>query len=123
MDSSSGWDGMSYYVIQKYFNHLGPVLIKLANESFSTGELNSSFRLGQVKLIPKKGEAKKIGDRRPITLLCCGYKLISGVVADRLESTLDKVIGRAQKGFLKKKNMATCTLNIMDRIGESWHTS
>jgi hypothetical protein len=83
--------------------------------------LNTSFKLGQIKLIPKKGSPHKIEDWRPITLLCCGYKLISGVIASRLESTLEKIIGRAQKGFMGKKFMSTCTLNIMERISGSWH--
>ncbi len=83
--------------------------------------LNSSFKMGQIKLIPKKGNPSKIEDWRPITLLCCGYKLISGVVAARLESKLDKIVGRSQKGFLRKKFMSSCNLNIMDRISGSWH--
>jgi hypothetical protein len=76
--------------------------------------------MGLIKIIPKKGNAHKIGDWRPITLLCCGYKIISGVVAKRLEKYLMKIIGRAQKGFLKEKNINTCTLNIMNCITQSW---
>jgi len=53
-------------------------------------------------------------------LLCCGYKLISGVVASRLEKYLGKLIGRAQKGFIRSKSMNTCTINIIDRIAGAW---
>jgi len=121
MNSSSGWDGISNKVIKLYFPYLGPLLVKLARNCFETSELNTSFKLGQIKLIPKKGEASKIGDWRPITLLSCGYKLISGTIAFRMEGFLDKIIGRAQKGFMGKKFMSTCTINIMDRIGGAWH--
>jgi len=120
-NSSTGWDGISNVLIKKFFIFIGKVLVLVAKNSFETGVLTTSFRLGQIKLIPKKGSPHKIEDWRPITLLCCGYKLISGVVAARLESTLDKIIGRAQKGFMGKKFMSTCTLNIMDRISGSWH--
>jgi len=120
LNSSSGWDGISNLVIKKFFPLLGKLLVKLAKSCFETGTLNNSFKMGQIKLIPKKGIPSKIGDWRPITLLCCGYKLISGVIAARLESKLDKIIGRAQKGFMRKKFMGTCTLNIMDRISGSW---
>jgi len=121
MNSSSGWDGISNLLIKKFFPLMGKVLVKLAAECFETGILNSSFKMGQIKLIPKKGNPSKIEDWRPITLLCCGYKLISGVIAARLESKLDKIVGRSQKGFLRKKFMSSCTLNIMDRISGSWH--
>jgi hypothetical protein len=39
------------------------------------------------------------------------------VVAKRLEKNLMKIIGRAQKGFLKEKNI---TLNIMNCISQAW---
>ena len=60
----------------------------------------------------KKDDAKNVEDWRPITLLCCGYKLISGIVAGRLEKYLKKNIGRGQKGFLNFKNISSCTVNI-----------
>jgi len=120
LQSSNGWDGISYVVLKNYFGNLGPLLVNMANECFDRGELTSTFRMGLIKLIPKKGEAEKIEDWRPITLLCCGYKLISGVVAIRLEKYLKKIIGMSQKGFLRYKNMSTCTINIMDRIANAW---
>jgi len=93
LSSSTGWDGISNMLIKKFFPEIGQILVLVAKNSFETGTLNSSFRLGQIKLIPKKGSPNKIEDWRPITLLCCGYKLISGVVAARLEGTLEKIIG------------------------------
>jgi len=95
-------------------------MLKMTRETFETGELMETFKMGLIKLIPKKGNAHKVGDWRPITLLCCGYKLVSGVVAKRLEKYLMKIIGRAQKGFLKEKNINTCTLNIMNCVSQSW---
>ncbi len=118
MHSSSGWDGISYWVIMKFFMGLGPLIVKLANEGFANGELTSTFRTGL-----KKGNAVKVGDWRPITLLCCGYKLISGIVAKRMEKYMQKIIGRSQNGFQRVKNMSSCTLNIMDRISGAWESA
>ncbi len=33
---------------------------------------------------------------------------------------MGKMIGRAQKGFVCTKNISTVTMNIVDRISESW---
>ena len=87
LTSSSGWDGISYKVIKVFFNLIGPLMAKMAKESFDNELLNNTFRIGQITLIPKKGEATKIEDWRPITLLSCGYKIISGAVADRMEGS------------------------------------
>ena len=34
MNSACGWDGVSYWLIKKYWVYIGPVLTKCANESF-----------------------------------------------------------------------------------------
>jgi hypothetical protein len=97
-------------------------MLKMTNETFREGELRETFKMGLIKLIPKKGDARKIEDWRPITLLNCGYKIVSGVVANRLEKFLPKIIGRAQKGFLKTKNIHTCILNVTSCISQSWRS-
>jgi hypothetical protein len=71
----------------------------MADKTFAEEDLTETFKQGLIKIIPKKGDCKKIGDWRPIILLSCGYKLISGVVAKRFEKYPMKIIGRAQKGF------------------------
>jgi exonuclease III len=73
LNSSSGWDGMSYRVIGKFWGFLRDPMLKMINETFEEGELMESFKLGIIKVIPKKGNAERLGDWRPITLLCCGY--------------------------------------------------
>jgi hypothetical protein len=120
MDSASGWDGVSYYMLSKIWTLIKGLLTKCAKECFDEGRLSNTFRTGIIRLIPKKKESDKIEDWRPITLLSCSYKIISGVVAKRLEKYLDKLIGRGQKGFLKYKNIHQCTMNVMDNISNSW---
>jgi hypothetical protein len=120
-NSSSGWDGMSYRVIGKFWEALRFPMIKMVNETFRDGELMETFKMGIIKVIPKKGNAERLGDWRPITLLCCGYKIISGIVANRLELYLMKIMGRAQKGFLKHKQIHTCAANLITCISQSWN--
>jgi exonuclease III len=120
MNSACGWDGISYRMIRTFWPLIGPLLTLSANESMREGELSNTFRNGIIKLIPKKKESARIGDWRPITLLSCGYKLISGVIANRIEKYLGTILGRAQKGFLRNKNIHLCTMNIIDNIAYSW---
>jgi hypothetical protein len=119
-NSSSGWDRMSYRVIGKFWEALRFPMLKMVNETFRDGELMETFKMGIIKVIPKKGNAERLGDWRPITLLCCGYKIISGIVANRLEQYLMKIMGRAQKGFLKQKQIHTCAANLITCISQSW---
>jgi exonuclease III len=120
LKSTSGWDGLSFKVLQKFWGDVKGLTLKMVNETFREGELTETFKMGLIKLIPKKGNLSKVGDWRPITLLCCGYKLVSGIVALRLEKYLMKMIGWAQKGFLKSKNINTCMMNIINSINGAW---
>jgi hypothetical protein len=119
-ESSSGWDGISFRVLRKFWGVLSEPMLKMIQETFETGELMETFKMGLIKLIQKKGDANKVGDWRPITLLCCGYKLISGIVANRIGKYLPKLIGRSQKGFMSYKKINTCTVNVMNSISRSW---
>ncbi len=72
--STSGWDGISFKVLRKLWHILGNPMLKMVNETFEYEEVSETFKLGLLKIILKKGNAEKVGDWRPITLLCCGYK-------------------------------------------------
>ena len=58
--------------------------------------LNASF----LSLIPKKNNALKIKDFRPISLMGSVYKLLSKVLANRLRRVLDKFILESQNSFV-----------------------
>ncbi len=120
LSSCPGWDGISYKCLTKLWENIKVPLVNMANESFERGELSPTLRTALIKLIPKGKNNNKIGDWRPISLLPTSYKIISGVIAARLEVALPHIIGRAQKGFLKYKNMGTVLHNVMDGMSSSW---
>jgi hypothetical protein len=120
MSSCPGWDGISYKCLSKLWEFIKVPMLNMARESFECGLLSSTLRTGMLKLIPKGKNNTRLEDWRPISLLSTSYKVISGVVASRLEKTLPHIIGRSQKGFLKYKNMGTVLHNVLDGINESW---
>ncbi len=120
MSSCPGWDGISYKCLNKLWEFIKVPMLNMARESFREGILSSTLRTGMLKLIPKGKNNTRVEDWRPISLLSTSYKVISGVVAARLEKTLPQIIGRSQKGFLKYKNMGTVIHNVLDGINESW---
>jgi hypothetical protein len=120
MSSCPGWDGISYKCIAKLWQYLRTPMLNMAKESFREGMLSNTLRTGMLKLIPKGKNNTRVEDWRPISLLSTSYKIISSVVAGRLEKTLPHIIGRSQKGFLKYKKMGTVLHNVIDGINESW---
>jgi hypothetical protein len=120
MSSCPGWDGISYKCLAKLWDYIKVPKLNMARESFREGILTNTLRTGMLKLIPKGKNNTRVEDWRPISLLSTSYKVLSGVVAARLEKTLPQIIGRSQKGFLKYKNMGTVLHNVIDGINESW---
>lgn len=56
-------------------------------------------------LLPKKADAKAIGDFRPISLTHSIAKLFSKILANRLAPVLNDIVFRAQSAFIKKRSI------------------
>ena len=55
-----------------------------------------------ITCLPKDNKPRQfLKNWRPISLLCAVYKLISGVIAERIKPCLDKIISKSQTGFIK----------------------
>jgi retron-type reverse transcriptase len=59
-------------------------------------------------LVPKKDNLIIIGDFRPISLLNSSVKLLTKILANRLQKIILKIIHRNQYGFIKERNIQDC---------------
>jgi hypothetical protein len=76
---------------------------------FYDGHLNlKSINMGRITLIPKMASPEGINDFRPITLLNCVLKLITKLLADRLQKVVLEIVHKNQYGFLKGRNIQDC---------------
>ena len=114
--SASGPDGMNYGFIKKFWLYLRQPLFKYANLCFQKGELTESFKTASIRLIPKKGDATKIKNWRPISLLNCIYKILSKAINTRLQSVTDIITSRAQKGFTSSRFIQEVLINLVEYI-------
>ena len=49
-----------------------------------------------ITLIPKQGDLTKLKYRRPISLLCIDYKILTKILANRLKNILPTIISKEQ---------------------------
>lgn len=66
--------------------------------------INNSY----ITLIPKKDSPMTVNDYRPISLLNSNLKLITKILADRLQQVILRVIHTNQYGFLKSRSIQDC---------------
>ena len=100
-NKSPGEDGFTKEFYQTFFDLIRKDLLNSYNDSFHKGSLSISQKRRSITLIPK-GDVNltDLKNWRPITLLNVDYKLLSKVLAKRMELLLPKLIHTDQTGFI-----------------------
>ena len=98
---SPGEDGLTKEFYQTFFDLIGKDLLNSYNASFHKGSLSITQKRGSITLIPK-GDVNltNLKNWRPISLLNVDYKLLSKLLAKRMEQILPKLIHTNQTGFI-----------------------
>ena len=100
-NKSPGEDGFTKEFYQAFFDFLWKDLLNSYNAAFDKGSLSISQKRGTITLIPKGDEnLSDLKNWRPISLLNIDYKILSKVLAGRLEQYLPKLIHSDQTGFV-----------------------
>ena len=87
------------------------------NYSYEFGELSNSQKQAIITLIEKKGKDKRmIKNWRPISLINVDAKIISKVLAKRLEKVLPFIIHANQNAFVKGRSIFDAIRTIDDMI-------
>ena len=78
-------------------------------QDFWDGKINlNCLNTSLITLIPKKGTPETVNDYRPISLLNCVLKVLTKVLAERLQKWILKVVHRNQYGFIKSRTIQDC---------------
>ena len=100
-NKSPGEDGFTKEFFQTFFDLLCKDLLNSYNEAFRKGSLSVSQKRGTITLIPKGDEnLTELKNWRPISLLNIDYKILSKVLARRMEKVLPKLVHSDQTGFV-----------------------
>ena len=90
---SPGSDGLTTEFYLHFWNSLGPLLLRVAEQCFLDGELTESMKESITRLIFKKrGDAKHLKNWRPISLLNVDYKIISKAITIRLSKVIELIV-------------------------------
>ena len=100
-NKSPGEDGFAKEFFQTFFDLLCKYLLNSYNGAFRKGSLSVSQKRGTITLIPKGDEnLTELKNWRPISLLNIDYKILSKVLARRMEKVLPKLVHSDQTGFV-----------------------
>jgi hypothetical protein len=107
-NKSPGPKGFNGLFIKKCWAIIKEDFYRLFNSFYESNTdlrcLNGSF----ITLVPKTGSPSGVSDYRPISLLGCPVKLITKLLANRLQKVITSLIHVNQYGFIKQQTIQDC---------------
>ena len=87
------------------------------NESLSSEALPPTLRQAAITLIPKKGKDPfQCASYRRISLLNGDYKILSKILAARLEKLLPQIISTDQTGFILNRHSSSNLRRLLNIV-------
>lgn len=118
-----GLDGVRAEVIKRALCRVGPPLLSIVREVFSTAEFPKSWKQGSLKVFLKSTDKPidNIKSYRPITLLPVMGKIVERIIAERLKDWLARsnYLGECQHGFVSGRSTTTAMLTLKEEVAES----
>ena len=116
-NKSPGTDGLTTEFYIFFYEKIKSYLFDCINYSFENKILSIEQRRGVLKIIPKKDkDLTNMRSFRPISLLNTDYKIITHILATRLQNVLPEIISSDQNGYLKGRFIGHNIRTIIDTI-------
>ncbi|KAL6558460.1 hypothetical protein OROMI_018810 [Orobanche minor] len=104
-DSVAAPDGYGIKFFQVCWDIIVGDVCEAVLDFFSGSPMPRAFTTTTISLIPKNNNPQSWKDFRPISLCNTTYKIISNILAKRLDTILPSFINPAQSGFIKGRNI------------------
>jgi hypothetical protein len=121
-DKSPGPDGFNTDFLKKCWHIVKEDFYSLCDSFFSKNICLQSINGSHITLIPKKDDPIKISDYRPISLLNNSIKLITKLLANRLQKVLPPLIHKNQYGFVKNRTIQDCVAWALEYLHMCHHS-
>lgn len=99
-DKASGPDGLNQAFFQQFWNILGYEVFLCCKEWLANCSVPANINDTNMVLIPKKENASRMKDLRPITLCNVLYKILAKVLANRLKVLIPSLVSEHQSAFV-----------------------
>ena len=115
-NKSPGNDGLTAEFYKQFLNELAPNLLEVYDSWKQLGIIGTSSRTGIIFVIYKKGDKKDIANYRSISLLNLDYKIYTTILKNRMQQTLNNIIGENQTAAIKNRTILHTLSTIRDII-------
>ena len=121
-DKAPGPDGFNGMFLKKCWHIIKEDIYQLCDDFFeervSIQAINSSF----ITLVPKSNNPTTVSDFRPISLLNLIVKLLTKLMANRLQKRIIPLLHLNQYGFIKGRTIQDCLAWSFEYIHQCQHS-
>jgi len=118
---SSGFDGVTVFIVKKCVPFIKKPLANICNTSFSLGVFPEIRKVAIIKPVHKKGNTGEVQKYRPISLLSVFSKIVEKLMYSRLMLfvTKNNILNHVERGFHEGKSTETVTCAFLENIQKS----
>lgn len=116
-NKSPGTDGFTTDFYKFFWKDIKNFVFESINYGIKSGKLSTDQRRGIISLIPKKEkDPRYLKNWRPLTLLNTDYKILTKLMANRLQNCIDEIVSHDQCGYIKGRYVGENIRTIADII-------
>ena len=114
----TGPDSIPAFILKAAADQLSPILTRLYQTSFDTGQIPSDWREAWIVPVFKKGDRHKAANYRPVSLTSITCKLLEHIIHSNLMAHFDKykILKDNQHGFRKRRSYETQLIVTIQEI-------
>ena len=116
-NKTPGEDGIPADFYKVFWTKIEEMFYNMMLQTFHQELLHETARKGVLNLIPKPNkDSRYVKNMRPITLLNVDYKIIEKAVANKILPSLDHIIHKDQRGFMRNRRISVNIRKMLDII-------
>lgn len=116
-----GSNGFTASFYQRYWSIVGQDICYMIRSFFSSGFLLRQLNSTSVALLPKVNNPSSVDQFRPIGLCNVSYKIISKILANRLEPLLSRLISTTQSTFIPNRTIQDNSITTVEIMHSMKH--
>ena len=107
-DKALGPDGFNIDFLKRCWHIISNDFYNLCSSFFNGDICLQSLNGSHITLIPKHDNAVNVSDFRPISLLNTSVKILTKILANRLQCAMPRLVHKNQYGFIKARSIQDC---------------
>jgi len=121
-DKAPGPDGFNGFFLKKCWQFIKGDFYSLCSNFFSGQANMECINTSYITVVPKKDSPKTVSDFLPISLMNITLKVITKILANRLQMVILRIVHRNQYGFIRSRTIQDCLAWSYEYIHQCHHS-